>query len=91
MKDIIAALEKIDDIVSGDYGFEADCYLGLPGQKDKEIDRETARIWAKMITDIYRITHPLFGECCGGKHPMAKKFGKKRKEIDKKLLKELSC
>ena len=67
IKEIIKALQKIDAIVCNNAGFEADCYLGLNEPRGENPNPEVAKEWAETIMEVYKITHPLLHECCGGK------------------------
>jgi hypothetical protein len=70
---VVKALKKIDKLVSADAGFEADCYLGL--DKPRGVKPKYADEWAEIIMKIYKITHPLLHECCGGTNSITKLKG----------------
>lgn len=50
-------LHKIDDLVSSDTAFDADC-LSLEESSEKE------RMFAELIVEIYKLVHPYVHKCC---------------------------
>lgn len=59
------ALEAIEVLVGSDFGLDMEMYLVRPEKLDKTQLKKRLRQAAKVITDIYIISHAE-GSCTGG-------------------------
>ena len=57
-------LRLISAMVEGDAGFESDCVL-LDVHLKRDVSKRE-KILAELVSEIYRVVHPLFSTC---KHP----------------------
>lgn len=59
-------LQDIDELVNNDWAFDIDCQQGLPNQKP--FTQEQAVEMARVIGNVYSISHAIHCEACGSKY-----------------------